>query len=44
MISVHFQDKSFNIIGYAPNSNIIEVYAPKTNVEEADVNQFYEDL
>ena len=37
MISVHFQGKSFNI-------TVIEVYAPNTNAEEAEVDQFYEDL
>ena len=37
MISVHFQGKPFNI-------TIIQVYAPTSNVEEAEVEQFYEDL
>ena len=37
MISVHFQGKSFNI-------RIIQVYAPTTNAEEAEVEQLYEDL
>ena len=37
MISVHFQCKPFNIIA-------IQVYAPTTDAEEAEVNQFYEDL
>ena len=37
MISVHFQGKTFNI-------TIIQVYAPTTNAEEAEVEQFYEDL
>ena len=37
MISVHFQGKPFNII-------VIQVYAPATNAEEAEVEQFYEDL
>ena len=37
MISVHFQGKSFNI-------TVIQVYAPTTNAEEAEVEQFYEDL
>ena len=36
MISVHFQDKSFNI-------TVIQVYAPTSNAEEAEVEQFYED-
>ena len=36
MILVHFQDKPFNI-------RVIQVYAP-TDVEEAQVNQLYEDL
>ena len=37
MISVHFQGKPFNI-------TVIQVYAPTTNVKEAEVKQFYEDL
>ena len=37
MISVHFQDKPLNI-------TVIQVYAPITNVEEAEVEWFYEDL
>ena len=37
MISVHFQGKPFNIM-------IIQVYAPTSNAEEAEVEQFYEDL
>ena len=37
MISVHFQGKSFNI-------TVIQVYASTRNVEEADVERFYEDL
>ena len=37
MISVHFQSKPFNI-------SVIQVYAPTSNVEEADVEQFYDDL
>ena len=37
MISVHFQGKPFNI-------TVIQVYAPTTNAEEPEVNQFYEDL
>ena len=37
MISVHFQDKPFNI-------TVIQVYAPTTNAEEAEVKWFYEDL
>ena len=37
MISVRFQGKPFNII-------IIQVYAPTSNTEEAEVDQFYEDL
>ena len=36
-ISVHFQDQSFNI-------TVIQVYAPTTNAEEAEVERFYEDL
>ena len=37
MISVRFQDKPFSI-------TIIQVYAPTSNAEEAEVKQFYEDL
>ena len=37
MISVHFQGKPFNII-------VIQVYALISNAEEAEVEQFYEDL
>ena len=37
MISVRFQGKPFNI-------TVIQVYAPISNAEEADVEQFYEDL
>ena len=37
MILVHFQGKPFNI-------TVIQVYAPTTDVEEAEVDQFYEDL
>ena len=37
MISVHFQGKPFNIM-------VIQVYAPTCNAEEAEVEQFYEDL
>ena len=37
MISVHFQGKSFNI-------TVIQVYAPTSNAEEAEVDRFYEDL
>ena len=37
MISVRFQSKPFNII-------IIQVYAPTSNAEEAEVERFYEDL
>ena len=37
MISVHFQDKPFNI-------TVIQVYALTTNAEEAEVEQLYEDL
>ena len=35
--SVRFQGKPFNI-------TVIQVYAPNTNAEEAEVEQFYEDL
>ena len=37
MISVHFQGKPFNI-------TVIQVYAPTSNAEEAEFEQFYEDL
>ena len=37
MIFVRFQSKPFNI-------TVIQVYAPTTNAEEAEVEQFYEDL
>ena len=37
MISVHFQGKSFII-------TVIQVYALTDNAEEAEVEQFYEDL
>ena len=36
MISVHFQGKPFNIM-------VIQAYAPTSNAEEAEVEQFYED-
>ena len=37
MISVRFQHKPFNI-------TVIQVYAPTSNAEEAEVERFYEDL
>ena len=37
MISVHFQGKPFNI-------TVNEVYAPSSNAEEVEIEQFYEDL
>ena len=37
MISVCFQGKPFNIM-------VIQVYAPTSNAEEAEVERFYEDL
>ena len=37
MISVHFQGKPFNI-------TVIQIYAQISNAEEAEVEQFYEDL
>ena len=37
MVFVHFQDKPFNI-------TVIQVYAPTSNAEEAEVEQFCEDL
>ena len=36
MISVHFQGKPFNV-------TVIQVYAPTSNAEEAEVERFYED-
>ena len=37
MISEHFQGKPFNI-------TVIQVYVPTSNAEEAEIEQFYEDL
>ena len=37
MSSVHFQGKPFNI-------TVIQVYAPTSNAEEAEFEQFYENL
>ena len=37
MISVRLQSKPFN-------TTVIQVYAPTSNAEEAEVEQFYEDL
>ena len=37
MISVRFQTKPFN-------TTVIQVYAPTRNTEEAEVEEFYEDL
>ena len=37
MISVHFQGKPFDI-------TVIQVYAPTSNIEEAEAEQFYEEL
>ena len=37
MIFVRFQDKPFN-------TTVIQVYAPNTNAEEAEVEWFYDDL
>ena len=37
MISAHFQGKPLSI-------TVIQVYAPTTNAEEAEVERFYEDL
>ena len=37
MMSVHFQGKPFNI-------TVIQVYAPTSNTEQAEVERFYEDL
>ena len=37
MLSVHFQGKPFNI-------TVIQIYAPTSKAEEAEVERFYEDL
>ena len=37
IIFIHFQNKHFNI-------TVIQVYAPTSDSEEAEVEQFYEDL
>ena len=37
MVSVRFQGKPFNI-------TVIQVNAPTSNIEEAEVERFYEDL
>ena len=37
MISIHFQGKTFNI-------TVIQVYAPTSNAEEAEVEWFHEEL
>ena len=37
MISLHFQGKPFNV-------TVIQIYAPTNNAEEAEVEQFCEDL
>ena len=37
MTSVRFQDKPFNI-------TVIQAYAPTSNAEEAELEQFYEHL
>ena len=37
MTSVRFQDKPFNI-------TVIQAYAPTSDAEEAEIEQFYEDL
>ena len=37
MTSIHSQGKPFNI-------TVIQVYAPSSNAEEAEVERFYEDL
>ena len=37
MISVHFQGKPFSI-------TVIQLYAPTSNAEEAEVEWYYEDL
>ena len=37
MISVHFQGNPFN-------NTVIQIYAPRNNAEETEVERFYEDL
>ena len=37
MISIRFQGKPFDIM-------VIQIYAPTSNAEEAEIKQFYEDL
>ena len=37
MISIHFQGKPFTIM-------VIQVYAPTSNADEAEVEWFYEDI
>ena len=37
MISVCFQEKPFNV-------TVIQVYAPASNAEKAEIERFYEDL
>ena len=37
MISLHFKGKPFTV-------SVIQVYAPTSNAEEAEVERFYEDL
>ena len=37
MISIRFQDKPFDIM-------VIQAYAPTSNAEEAEAEQFYDDL
>ena len=37
MISIHFQGTPFNI-------TVIQIYAPTSNAEKAEVERFYEDL
>ena len=37
MISVHFLGQPFNI-------TVIQVYVPISNIEETELEQFYEDL
>ena len=37
MISVHFQGKPFN-------TTVVQVYAPTSTVEKAELERFYEDI
>ena len=46
MISVSFQGKSFNLTVMRLNLHVfnLQVYAPTSNAEKAEIERFYEDL